>query len=113
MRKIIVITLFILLAGCATVRPAGTAWEDAALVSEQRAAIEQQRQIITDLGEIIKTGADNLRNAEIQLGNLTDGTVELDEWLRGVDAFVRAVIAEQRRLEEVQRTDWGTDAGER
>jgi small-conductance mechanosensitive channel len=88
-------------------------WSDATLVAEQRAIIERQREYISDLERIIQTGANNLRNAEERLGSLEDGNIEFANWLQRVDKFVRAVIAEQRRLEQVQFANSGTDAGER
>jgi hypothetical protein len=104
----------LLVGGCATspARPGPDAWGDATLVAGQRAVIERQREYIGDLERVIQTGADNLRNAEERLGSLEGGNIEFADWLRRVDEFVRAVIAEQRRLEQVQFADSGTDAGE-
>jgi small-conductance mechanosensitive channel len=103
------------IGGCNT-SPARTgtgAWEDATLIAEQRAVIERQREYIGDLERIIQAGAGNLREAEDRLGSLEQGNIEFKDWLQRVDEFVRAVIAEQRKLEQVQFANGGTGAGER
>jgi small-conductance mechanosensitive channel len=105
--------IFVLLSGCATGggTRTDTTWEDATLIAEQQAVIERQREYISDLVRIIQAGAGNLREAEERLGSLEQGNIEFKDWLQRVDDFVRAVIAEQRRLEQVQFTNSGADAG--
>jgi len=109
------IFMVLLIGGCNTSpgRTGNDAWEDAAIIAEQRAAIERQREYIGDLERAIQAGASNLRNAEERLGSLEQGNIEFKDWLQRVDDFVRAVIAEQRRLEQVQRANSGADAGTR
>jgi hypothetical protein len=112
MRKIIYFLVMPALVSCATARR-DAGWEGAAAVAEQRAIIEQQRQRIAGLERVIQSGAEHIRAAEERLGSLEDGNTDFEEWLRRVDEFVQSVIAEQRRLEGIQRTDRPADAGER
>jgi small-conductance mechanosensitive channel len=110
---ILFVFMALFISGCNT-SPARTGtdtWEDATLVAEQRAVIERQREYISDLERVIQAGAGNLRKAEERLGSLEQGNIEFKDWLQRVDEFVRAVIAEQRRLEQVQFANSGADAG--
>lgn len=108
-----IIGLSLGLFSCATNRPAVDSWADASLVAEQRLEIERQRKYIADLERIIQSGSENLRAAAGYLGELEQGNYDFADWLRRVDQFVRAVIDEQRKLEAVQQSDSGTDAGTR
>jgi len=116
-RKIKDYIFFIIMAlfvyGCNSHPRRTEAWADAALVAKQQAVIDRQREYIGDLERIIHAGSENLRNAEERLGSLDQGTFEFKDWLQRVNEFVRAVIAEQRRLEQVQFTDSGANAAER
>ncbi len=109
---IIISTIFILAVGCRSTG-ATNSWGDASAAAGQREIIEQQRQRITELERFIEAGAEHLAEAERRLGSLEQGNSDLEDWICRVDAFIRAVIAEQRRLEDVQRADSGTDAGAR
>ncbi len=114
---IIAIISVVYITGCATAYSRGgtnaQSWEDAALVSEQRLELERQSKLIADLERIIQSGAADLAEAERYLGEFETGNLDLADWLRRVDEFVRRVITVQRELEAVQRTDSGENAAER
>lgn len=100
----------LVLASCATGAPVDS-WGDAGVIAEQKRTIDEQRERISELERVIQSGAEHLREAEERLGSLEDGNLDFERWLKSVDAFIRAVIDEQRKLEGIQRTDREPDAG--
>jgi len=118
MRRIFYVIIFaVIFAGCLSTNShhisTGSSWDDARLVAEQRLELERQSKLIADLERIIQSGAENLAEAERYLGEFEQGNLDLEDWLRRVDEFVRRVIAVQRELENIQRTNSGENAGAR
>jgi hypothetical protein len=98
------------LAGCAS-KSAHTAdvWADAALVGGQAAAISEQRRTLDDLGAALGAIQSDLNGARTDLDRALGETQDLRELFGAIDAFVRAVIDAERRLEELQQSDRGAD----
>jgi hypothetical protein len=100
-----------LFCSCAS-RPVVDVWEDASLVAEQRAVIEQQRRTLDDMGSSIEQVHAGLGAARTDFERAWAEAADLRSQFAAIDAFVRAIIAAERELENLQRTDSGTDAGE-
>jgi outer membrane murein-binding lipoprotein Lpp len=121
---VIAIITVLLLCGCAS-RPAVDAWEDASLVAEQRAEIEQlQRDIVilrTQLGDaqqFTQSSIESIDRAYAELESSLAGTENLQGSIDALTEFARQCLAEISRLREyqsenigVQSTNRGTDAG--
>jgi hypothetical protein len=103
--------IFLLYNGCAS-RPVVGVWEDASLVAEQRAVIEQQRRTLDDMGSSIEQVHSGLGAARTDFERAWAEATDLRSQFAAIDAFVRAIIAAERELEDLQRADSGTDAGE-
>jgi hypothetical protein len=96
---------------CAS-HPVVNTWDDASLVAEQRAIIEQQRRTLENMGGVIERVHIELGAARIYFESAWTEATDLRSQFAAIDAFVRAIIAAERALEDVQRSDSGTDAGE-
>jgi len=107
-----IIIICMVFPGCVS-RPLVGSWDNASLVAEQRIIIERQQQYIDSMGWLIQSGATNLQAAIEELGKLNELHEDFGEWLWRVDRFVRAVIAEQQRLERLQLPNSAENAGER
>jgi len=106
------VLIFALCGSCSTFRgTTPTGYADAALVAEQRLELERQQRYIAELERTIRGGADALGSAIEAVGLLKEGTGDLQNWLRRIDTFVRAVIREQQKLDKIQRRNSGENAG--
>ena len=88
-------------------------WEDATLVAEQRAEIEQLRRNLDDMGNLIQDVSDGIIRITDELSIGLERSRSIEDVFGEIDSFVRKLIDENRKLREVQSTDWGEDAGER
>ena len=100
------------LAACAS-RPAVDSWGDAGLAAEQRLIIEQQQQRFDDMERIVGEVQSGLGRAIDEVTASLDGNGDLKHKFAEIDVFVRAVIESKQKLEALQRTDSGADAGAR
>jgi Zn-dependent M32 family carboxypeptidase len=87
-------------------------WEDASLVAEQRAVIEEQRRTLIDMGVVVEQIHAELESARSDFARAWTEATDLRSQFAAIDAFVRAVIAAERELENLQRANSGADAGE-
>jgi Zn-dependent M32 family carboxypeptidase len=94
-------------------RPVAGIWEDASLAAEQRAVIEEQRRTLDDMGSAVGQIQHDLGAARVDFERAWAEAADLRSQFAAIDAFVRTVIAAERELEDIQRADSGTDAGER
>lgn len=110
MRKLYLAITCFCLCSCAS-RPAVPVWEDAALVAGQRTVIEEQRRTLNDLDRVIGEVQRDIRQAHADLERAIGETNSLREQWAAIDDFVQRVIEAERRLEDLQRTNRGEDAG--
>jgi len=101
--------LVLFLAGCASkptsaILPADV-WADARIIGEQSAIIAEQRATLDDMGGVIEQVRGDLERARSNLERAVTGAGSLREQWEAIDAFVRAIIEAERRLEALQRTD--------
>jgi len=120
-RMFYVFIMAVLFIGCASTKRVHTNnWENATLVAEQRAEIQQLRRDVADMGEYQQQVSDGIigaterieRGTE-QLLNSIQRASSIEDIFREIDEFVRLILEENRQLRELQRPDRGTDAGER
>jgi methyl-accepting chemotaxis protein len=113
MRKfILAIAVFcFLFCSCAS-HPVAGVWEDASLVAEQRAEIEQLKRDITDMGA-------NRREISERIDSITAGLTDglercetINDIFTEIDRFVRELIDENNKLRSLQQSDRPADAGE-
>lgn len=112
------------LAFCSTNRGTIDAWEDAALVSRQRAEIEQLRRDITGLRtqlenaqQLTQSGIESINRAYTELESSLSRSTNLQTTIDLLTEFARQCLTEINRLREyqpentgVQSTNRGTDA---
>jgi hypothetical protein len=113
MQKLILATaaFCLLFCSCAS-HPVVDVWEDASLVAEQRAAIERQRRTLDGMGSSIERVHSELGAARTDFERAWEESTGLRSQFAAIDAFVRAVIAAERELENIQRSDRSADARE-
>jgi hypothetical protein len=102
---------FCLCFGSCASRPVVDAWEDATLVAEQRAVIEQLKRDLADMGAHQREVSERI---DLITAGLTDGLERcetIEDIFTEIDRFVRDLVDENSKLRDLQRTDSGTDAG--
>jgi hypothetical protein len=100
-------------SGCVSRRPAVVSnWDDATLIANQRAEIDQLRRNLTDMGNVIGEVSGRIDSLTEGLANGIERCENIEDIFRVVDQFVRKLIDENNQLRNLQPADWGTDAGE-
>jgi hypothetical protein len=114
MQKLILTIAVLCFLFCSCVsRPVVDVWEDASLVAEQRAVIEQQRRTLDGMGSSIEQIHSGLGAARTDFERAWAESTDLRSQFAAIDTFVRAIITAERELENLQRADRPSDAGER
>jgi hypothetical protein len=94
-------------------RPAVNAWDDARLAAEQRLENERLRNDIERMGEYQLQISERIDNIAEGLVRGLERCDSIEDVAGEIDRFVRAILDENQKLRNLQRTDGEAAAGER
>jgi predicted RNase H-like nuclease (RuvC/YqgF family) len=112
-RKIIVsVFITLVLSACAANHGTIDAWQDASLVTRQRAEIEQLKRDIADMGANQREVSERIDSITAGLAISLERCKTVEDIFAEIDRFVRELIDENSKLRSLQQTDRPADAGE-
>ena len=110
-KSALVFIIMVLFGGCVTSRGAD-AWGDAAIIAEQRAEIERLQRDLADMGELIQQVSGGIDRITDGLKDGLARSTSLSDIFSEIDAFVRELIDENRKLRGIQPADRTENAAE-